>query len=200
MVGGQEDTPTPSLPARGREERRHRSRPPSPLAGEGPAGDEGGAATTEPPNASSATELRRRRLQSFSRQLRQESTEAEKKLWRLLRDRRFAGHKFRRQVPIEAYIADFVSFDRRLIIELDGSQHAESVRDHERDAVLNRLGFHILRVWNSELNDNPTGVMEAIWGAMHPDAPPSSGPSDHLLPQGEKGRTVPGTMPTRDVQ
>jgi len=129
-------------------------------------------------------EAKSARLRGFARHLRREGTEAEKTLWRLLRDRRFADHKFRRQVPIEGYIVDFMCYAARLIVELDGSQHADSARDAERDAALMAQGFRILRIWNNELTDNLQGVLGAVWSALV--APPSSGPSDHLLPQGEK--------------
>ena len=120
--------------------------------------DEGGAAS-----AARARALRRR------------STEVEKKLWALLRDRRFAGHKFRRQVPIGRYFADFACYESRLVVELDGSQHLESVRNTRRDAELKARGFRVLRVWNTELNDNRDGVLEAIyWALMEQVAPPSS--------------------------
>ncbi len=99
----------------------------------------------------------------------------EKKLWALLRDRRFAGHKFRRQVPIGRYFADFACYESRLVVELDGSQHLESVRNTRRDAELKARGFRVLRVWNTELNDNRDGVLEAIyWALMEQVAPPSS--------------------------
>ena len=110
-------------------------------------------------------------------------------MWRLLRDRRFADHKFRRQVPIGPYVVDFVCFPARLIIELDGSQHAESPRDRVRDRWLGDDGYRVLRIWNNEVMLNRSGVLEAIWSALVQAAAPSSVPAapGHLLPQGEKG-------------
>ena len=104
-----------------------------------------------------------RRLQGFSRQLRKASTPHEQRLWAHLRGRRFAGYKFRRQVPIGRFIADFVCFDARLIIELDGSQHADDQSyDRCRDAELERRGFRVLRIWNGDLNTSKDSVLDAI--------------------------------------
>jgi very-short-patch-repair endonuclease len=99
--------------------------------------------------------------------MRHEGTEAEAKLWLLLRNRRFVGFKFRRQVPIDHYIADFLCFKARLIIELDGSQHAESTYDVRRDAYLKAQGFHILRIWNNDILARPDAVLEAVWAGLH---------------------------------
>ena len=101
--------------------------------------------------------------------MRSESTEAEHRLWQILRAKRLADFKFKRQQPIDFYIVDFVCFARRLIVELDGSQHADSRSDLRRDDYLKRQGFRILRVWNNELFDNEEGVCEAILSAL--DAP-----------------------------
>ncbi|RUT31435.1 endonuclease domain-containing protein [Arsenicitalea aurantiaca] len=95
--------------------------------------------------------------------MRSNPTEAEAIMWRVLRDRRLAGYKFRRQVPIGPFIADFVCYQARLIIELDGSQHTGSLYDAARDAELRRRGFDILRVYNSELFANREGVLDAVW-------------------------------------
>ena len=83
-------------------------------------------------------------------------------MWRLLRDRRLSAFKFRRQVPFRNYILDFVCFDRRLIVEIDGSQHAESKRDAARDAALLAEGFRIARYWNNDVLQRPTSVLEDI--------------------------------------
>ena len=73
------------------------------------------------------------------------------------------GVKFRRQQPIERYIVDFVSFDKRIVIELDGGQHAEDGdRDQQRDACLVMNGFSVLRFWNNEVFENLEGVLEII--------------------------------------
>jgi very-short-patch-repair endonuclease len=105
------------------------------------------------------------RIQANARTLRRRSTPYEDRLWSLLRDRRLVDFKFRRQVPIGRFIADFACFDARLIVELDGSQHADSPRDFLRDAELTQRGFRILRIWNSDLFSNRNGVLEAILAA-----------------------------------
>jgi very-short-patch-repair endonuclease len=98
------------------------------------------------------------------RQLRENATEAERKLWLHLRNRQVLGAKFRRQHPIGNYIADFVSFDAMLIVELDGGQHAERTSyDQVRDAKLVEHGFEVLRVWNNDVFQNIEGVMSAIY-------------------------------------
>jgi very-short-patch-repair endonuclease len=102
----------------------------------------------------------------LARALRQRATEVEDLLWYLLRDRRFANYKFRRQVPIGPYVADFVCYTARLIVELDGSQHAESKQDKLRDAELERRGFRVLRFWNNQLNAERDTVLGAIWFAL----------------------------------
>ncbi|MBN9613562.1 MAG: endonuclease domain-containing protein [Actinobacteria bacterium] len=106
------------------------------------------------------------RLRGIARKLRRNSTDAEKLLWELLRNRRFAAFKFRRQVPVGPFVADFACFDAMLIVELDGSQHFESQRDAARDSELSRRGFHILRIWNNDLAA-PDIVLDAIWHALH---------------------------------
>jgi very-short-patch-repair endonuclease len=102
--------------------------------------------------------------------MRHEPTEAEHKLWLLLHDRRFVNFKFRRQVPIGPYIVDFVCYSARLIIEADGSQHAENQRDMIRDAELIRRGFRLLRLWNNDILARPVSVSDGIWAALAGDA------------------------------
>jgi very-short-patch-repair endonuclease len=107
--------------------------------------------------------------------LRSDSTDAEHRLWQLLRAHRFAGYKFRRQVPLDFYIADFVCLAERLIIELDGGQHAKGNGDGRRDAYLRAQGFRVLRIWNDELFTNEEGVMTSILNAL--EQPPLPNPS-----------------------
>jgi len=97
-----------------------------------------------------------------ARRLRRDQTEAECRLWSLLRDRRLAGFKFRRQCPIGPFVADFASIRHRLVIEVDGSQHFGSVADSRRTAWLERYGWQVVRVWNNEVASNPDGVTERI--------------------------------------
>jgi very-short-patch-repair endonuclease len=101
-------------------------------------------------------------LRGHAKAMRRAPTDAEKALWRILRDRRLSMLKFRRQVPIEPYIVDFVCFERRLIVEADGSQHAENPRDEMRDAFLGQQGFQVLRFWNHEILTNPRMVEATI--------------------------------------
>ena len=97
---------------------------------------------------------------AFARRLRREAPATEQQLWRLLRDRRLDGLKFRRQLPIGRYVADFVCLRHRLIVEADGPYHDET-RDAERDAWLRSRGFRVLRFKNGEVN-NPDRVLGLI--------------------------------------
>ena len=83
-------------------------------------------------------------------------------MWRLLRGRRLAVFKFRRQVPFQNFILDFVCFEKQFIIEIDGSQHADSKRDMAREAVLIAEGFQIERYWNNDVLQQPVAVLEDI--------------------------------------
>jgi very-short-patch-repair endonuclease len=103
-----------------------------------------------------------KRIRNFAKNMRREPTDAEAAMWRLLRDRRLALFKFRRQIPFQAFILDFVCFERRIIIEIDGSQHASSERDLAREAVLMAEGFAIARYWNNDVLQRPTSVREDI--------------------------------------
>jgi very-short-patch-repair endonuclease len=82
-----------------------------------------------------------KRIRDFAKEMRRKPTDAETKMWRLLRDRRLAQFKFRRQVPFQDFILDFVCFEKRLAVEIDGSQHAYSERDTAREAALLAEGF-----------------------------------------------------------
>jgi very-short-patch-repair endonuclease len=86
-----------------------------------------------------------------ARAMRREPTEAERKLWYALRDRRMQALKFRRQAPVGPYIVDFLCLAHRLVLEADGSQHAESERDVARDAWLARAGYRVLRFSNRDI-------------------------------------------------
>jgi very-short-patch-repair endonuclease len=89
-------------------------------------------------------------------------TDAERALWRLLRQRQIRGLRFRRQVPIDHYIVDFACLEARLVIEVDGGQHFESEADKRRDAYLHSQGFRVLRLWNNDVLLNPDGVHRVI--------------------------------------
>jgi very-short-patch-repair endonuclease len=102
----------------------------------------------------------------FAKHLRRNMTDAETKLWQELRAKRFEHYKFKRQQPIGKYIVDFVCLSRRLIVEIDGSQHEGSHSDVVRDAWLTAQGFRILRLWNSELLSNTDGALLSVLAAL----------------------------------
>ena len=104
-------------------------------------------------------------------------TDAERALWRLLRDRRIDGWRFRRQEPIDRYIVDFVCFDARLVIEVDGGQHFASEADKERDAYLRSQGFRVLRLWNTDVLANRDGAYRTNLAALVRCAPDGAAPS-----------------------
>ena len=104
-----------------------------------------------------------------ARKLRQETTEAERKLWSLLRGNKMGAH-FRRQVPIGPYIVDFVSSQSKIVVELDGSQHflkKEILRDTKRTMYLQNQGYEVLRFNNLEFLKNPAVVVETIFNHIH---------------------------------
>ena len=97
--------------------------------------------------------------------MRREPTAAEQAMWRLLR-LRFPGVKFRRQVPVGSYIADFACFYPRVIVECDGGQHVDSHYDDRRDAWLRSQGFRIFRCWNNEIIEEAEGVVAELAKAL----------------------------------
>jgi very-short-patch-repair endonuclease len=120
-----------------------------------------------------------------AKRLRRYQTDAERVLWFHLRDRRLRGLKFKRQVPIDRYVADFCCADARLIIELDGGQHAtRTSEDANRTKVLDAMGYLVLRFWNNDVMQNIDGVLEEILSTLeqHRSEPPHPGP----LPNGER--------------
>jgi very-short-patch-repair endonuclease len=111
---------------------------------------------------------------NLGRELRQQGTPSERVLWLKLRNRQLAGVKFRRQQPLGNYIVDFVSFDKKVIIEIDGGQHNEdwfSIRDENRTVWLNSQGFRVLRFWNNEIMENLEGVLFQIQTILEIDTP-----------------------------
>ena len=101
-----------------------------------------------------------------ARRLRRDQTDAERKLWNRIRSRAIDGCKFVRQEPICPYFVDFVCRERRLVIELDGGQHAESERDVVRDRWLADHRYRVLRFWNNDVLTNMDGVLETIAAAL----------------------------------
>jgi very-short-patch-repair endonuclease/succinate dehydrogenase flavin-adding protein (antitoxin of CptAB toxin-antitoxin module) len=134
--------------------------------------------------------------QIFAKQLRGNMTDAEKLLWYHLRGHRFNGAKFKRQQPMGDYIVDFICFEAKLVIEVDGGQHLESKSDEQRDDWLKGQGFRILRFWNNEVLRETESVLEKIYHAITPSPPPLSHEgrgeveaalSDHSLSSEGKG-------------
>ena len=117
---------------------------------------------------------RKNTLTQLAKDLRAHSTEAERLLWKHLRSKQLKDTKFRRQQPIGKFIVDFVSLDKKLIVELDGSQHIErQENDERRDQWLKSQGFKVLRFWNSEVFGNIEGVLESIMEELSPSPNPS---------------------------
>ena len=105
-------------------------------------------------------------MSEFAKRLRTNATEAERVVWTMLRAGRLNGLKFKRQMQLGPYIVDFVCFDERLIVEVDGSQHAESEKDAQRDAYFAAAGYRTLRFWNNEAMNNRDGLAKAILAAV----------------------------------
>ncbi len=106
-----------------------------------------------------------------ARDLRKHMTEAEKRLWYLLRRHNLLGNLFRRQAPIGHYIVDFACLKERLLIEIDGGQHADQIaQDAQRTAWLEQRGFRVMRFWNNEVLGNTEGVLEIIVRALDEQA------------------------------
>ncbi len=115
-------------------------------------------------------------MRTKARQLRLNSTEAERILWRRLSARKVAGVRFNRQVVIGPFICDFVARSAKLVVEVDGGQHGwRSAEDARRTAFLEMQGFQVLRFWNDDVMDRLEGVIEQIESALA--APPSPNPS-----------------------
>jgi len=114
-------------------------------------------------------------LRIWAREMRCTMTDAEALLWKLIRNRRIAGAKFRRQHPIGRYILDFYCDEKQLAIELDGGQHTDTVRyDERRDAWLRAQGIEVLRFWNNQVLTETEEVMETIYRALTSTVPTTS--------------------------
>ncbi|WP_114389047.1 endonuclease domain-containing protein [Notoacmeibacter marinus] len=99
---------------------------------------------------------------NFARAMRAQPTDAEHLLWFELRNRTFHGYKFTRQTPIGPYVADFVCRSKRLVVELDGSQHADSAHDDARTRWLNDQGYGVVRFWNDEIISEREAVLQSV--------------------------------------
>ena len=158
----------------------------SPLEGESqsdePPGDSGcgGGTNRRSPQASRWGEIKRsysEKTLNRAKSLRQNQTDAEVLLWHYLRNKQLDGYKFRRQQPIGPYIIDFACLPEKLLIELDGGQHAEREGyDEQRDRFLQSKGYRVLRFWNNEVFENCFDVLEQIYQALtSPDYSPHEG-------------------------
>ncbi len=124
-------------------------------------------------------------LTQSARSLRERGTDAERKLWSRLRDRKLMGFKFKRQAPRGRYVVDFLCVEAGVAVEVDGGQHADCFADRERTAQLEREGLMILRFWNTDILKNMDGVLTVIAETVM--ARPSPGAqSASSSPQGER--------------
>ena len=124
-------------------------------------------------------------LRDRAKSMRSEPTPSEHRLWQILRAKRLAGHKFKRQLVIDHYIADFACIGHRLIVEADGGRHSVSEYDEKRDAYLQAQGFRILRFWNNEIFNNEEGVLTSIFDALTAPLPARAA---HESPSPAEGR------------
>ena len=110
--------------------------------------------------------MREGQKREFARRLRNDMTDAERMLWRHLRNRELTGIKFRRQYPICRYVVDFVCLEAGLVIELDGGQHAASLADAPRTLTLEQQGYLVLRFWNNDVLTQTDAVLAVIFDAV----------------------------------
>jgi len=120
------------------------------------------------------------RARANARKMRKAMTDAELKLWNALRAHRLMGISFRRQMPIAGYIVDFACPAQKIIVEVDGSQHADSKRDRNRDDMLASLGWRILRFWNDDVLRDIDGVCQHIVIATGMNVPANAMPTPYL--------------------
>ena len=126
-------------------------------------------------------------IRQRSRALRKRMTDAERLLWRHLRNRELGGWKFRRQYPVTPHIVDFICVDKNIVIEVDGGQHAENEdSDLQRSAFLNKMGYRVFRFWNNQVLQETEAVLEAIF-AILADGKQNSPSPQPSPPLGERG-------------
>lgn len=147
--------------------------------------------------------MRNHLTQNRARSLRNHATDTERHLWRYLRGHQLGGHRFRRQVPIGNYIADFACLEAKLIIELDGGQHQKQAEyDARRDSQMEAQGFRVLRFWDNQVFQETQAVLEVILRALeertapqlacpHPSLPPQAGEGAVSASQAEEGVEAP---------
>ena len=116
--------------------------------------------------------MKRGALKDRARELRRTNTQVEARIWEALRNRKLGGWKWKRQVPRGSYIVDFLCIEAKLVVELDGGQHAEQVAcDERRTRYLEGLGYRLLRVWNHSVVEDASGVCDTILAACGGEAP-----------------------------
>ena len=103
-----------------------------------------------------------RKSVEFARDLRHKATDAEDLFWYRVRSRRLRGYKFKRQIPVGRFIVDFICTEAKLVVELDGGQHAESAGDKVRDGELKANGYRVLRFWNTDVLKSIDTVLELV--------------------------------------
>jgi very-short-patch-repair endonuclease len=134
------------------------------------------------------------RLKGFARVLRHNGTDAERRMWSILRNGRLGGHKFRRQVPVLGYIVDFYCVESRVVVELDGGQHSEPEQkryDDERTKVLKSAGIAVLRFWDHVVLKETDAVSCTIYNHLETLKEPSPQPSPGVPGEGAGGPRPP---------
>ncbi|MBC3873657.1 endonuclease domain-containing protein [Undibacterium sp. LX15W] len=127
-------------------------------------------------------------LKAYAREMRKKMPDAEELLWYLIRNRKVAGAKFRRQHPVGRYILDFYCVEKKLAVELDGGQHSEQqTYDQTRDAYLSQQGIHVLRFWNNQMLLETEVVLEAIYLNLSDNNPSLASDEFQMLGRGEGG-------------
>ncbi len=128
-------------------------------------------------------------MKHLARKLRKNMTDAERLLWRHLRNRELGGYKFRRQRPVGPYILDFVCLEKKLVVEIDGGQHAGQIElDAERSDYLKEKGYRVMRFWNNEVLKETESVLTVILSSLDGNVTalsPSSPLTPALSPRGE---------------
>jgi very-short-patch-repair endonuclease len=133
----------------------------------------------------------------FSRRQRRAPSVAVGRVWQHVRGRRLAGFKFVREEPIGPYTVDFCCRERKLVVEIDGSQHVDSERDRVRDAWLRAHGYQVLRFWNSDVLSETEGVIAAIIAALAEEVAFDEAPHPSLSPRAGSGNRQNRPVSTR---
>ena len=126
-------------------------------------------------------------VRELAKALRKRMTDAERRLWRYLRNRELGGWKFRRQYPVGPYIIDFICVEKNLVIEVDGGKHAENEElDIQRSEYLNKMGYRVFRFWNNQVLQETEAVLEMILAILMNENQNSPSPQPSP-PLGERG-------------